>query len=343
MRKKKLMTQANQIRMEGVPALGTTELNGGTNNPIGYYNPDKELYKRLWHNYAFNQNVSKYVWKNLPNGYKSWQIERMLYYRHSIAGFYVGGRVYIMPWVTKSQLLNPNGFPTKISPITFNGRPLAGKNDYFNEGFELDVDYNGNETDKYSAVLLYDSVPYASTGFSPSRWYFDDLIIKEIADTFARININVVVSNKKIILQIKDAKQAEVVRKELEKGFGSDSPFMIVTTPLEAGSIQSSSDFNADELFNTIKNYDAIRCSMSGISSKAFGTDKKERLVSGELAGYEEEKDLILDMGLDLRKEFCELCNKKFGTNMSVEKRNDSYQDDINGRGNTQEEEEERL
>ena len=48
-------------------------------------------------------------------------------------------------------------------------------------------------------------------------------------------------------------------------------------------------------------------------------------------------------MGLDLRKEFCELCNKKFGTNMSVEKRSDSYQDDVNGRGNTQEEEEERL
>lgn len=342
-RKSKMMAQANMLRVQGYPALGTTELNGGENNPIGIYNPDKEKYIRLWTNYAFNQNVSKYIWKNLPNGYKSWQIERMLYFRHSVAGFWIGGRIYIMPWVTNTSMLNPNGMPTKIKPITFNGRPLAGQNDALNDGFELNVDQNGNETDKYSAVILWDSVPYSGMGLSPARYYFDHIIIREIADTFARVNINVVVSNKKIILQIKDAKQAEVVRRELESAFSSDCPFAIVTAPLEAGSIQSTSDFNADELFNTIKNYDAIRCFMSGISSKSFGTEKKERLVSGELAGAEEEKDLILDMGLDLRKEFCELMNKKFGTNIEVYKRSDLYDEDINGRGNTQEDEEERL
>ena len=106
----------------------------------------------------------------------------------------------------------------------------------------------------------------------------NQIIIDEIANTFARVNINIVVSNKKILLQIKDAKQRDVVQKELETIFGSDCPFGIITSPLEAGSIQSSSDYNADDLFNTLKNYDGIRCSMSGISSKGFGAEKKKTL-----------------------------------------------------------------
>ena len=43
-------------------------------------------------------------------------------------------------------------------------------------------------------------------------------------------------------------------------------------------------------------------------------------------------------MGLDLRKEFCDLCNKKFGLNMSVRKRAESYEADVNGLGQTQKE-----
>ena len=87
---------------------------------------------------------------------------------------------------------------------------------------------------------------------------------------------------------------------------------------------------------------------MSGISSKGFGAEKKERLVTGELTGAEEEKDLILDMGYDLRKLFADQCNKKFGTNIQVFKRADLYENEReseepsteeNGQGQTAEEE----
>ena len=82
---------------------------------------------------------------------------------------------------------------------------------------------------------------------------------------------------------------------------------------------------------------------MSGISSKGFGTEKKERLVAGELAGAEEEKDLVLDMGLMMRKEFCETINKKFGLNVSVRKRIDDYKEDLDGNGMNEEERENEL
>lgn len=330
-------SQANLLRNDGTPALGSYIDTTKTINPVGFYNPDKETYKQIWTNYDLNQCVSRYVWEGLPNGLTSWNLERMLYFRGSLCGFKFAGKFYILPY-TPTGRINPYGIPVEVKPITYNGRPVAGKNDFVSETFKLPVDVMGDFNSDYGAVLLYDSIPYSPTTKSPSRFYLNQIIIREMADVFARVNINVVVSNKKILLQIKDPKQAEIARKELEIAFGSDSPFGILTGEMPVETIQNSSDYQADDLFNTIKNYDAIRCFMSGISSKNFGTEKKERLVSGELAGNEEQKDLVLDMGLDLRKEFCELCNKKFGLNMSVRKRAESYEADVNGLGQTQEE-----
>lgn len=341
---KQPLTQANQLRSAGVAALGETTDPRTKTNPIGFYNPDKKQYELIWTNYDLNQCVSRYIWEGLPNGLTSWNLERMLYFRGTLAGFMFAGRFYILPYVP-SPKINPYGLPSAIKPLTYNGQAVAGKNEFFSENFDLPVDVLGDKTDAYSAVLLYDALPYSATGQAPSRFFLNQIIIKEMADTFARVNINIVVSNKKILIQCKDAKQAPVIQKELENAFGSDCPFAVITSPLEVGSIQSANDYNADDLFNTIKNYDAIRCFMSGISSKGFGAEKKERLVTGELTGAEEEKDLILDMGYDLRKLFAEQCNAKFGTNIKVYKRADFYKQqnqpstEINGKGLTAEEE----
>ena len=335
-------SQANLIRQEGAPALGTIEINGGTNNPVGYYNPDKSKYEMIWGYYDFIQCCSRYVWDNLPEGYSSQLIERMLYFRASLVGFKLAGRLYILPYVATGNSLDLLGRPTRVKPIAYNGKEIAGSNDYINKNYSIDVDIFG-DNDENKGVLLFDNIPTNNFGNVPSRYILNKVLIKEIADTFARININIVVSNKKILLQIKDAKQREVIRKELESIFSSDCPFGLITSPLESSAIQSTTDFNADELFNAIKNYDGIRCFMSGISSKGFGTEKKERLVAGELAGAEEEKDLVLDMGLMMRKEFCETINKKFGLNVSVRKRIDDYKEDLDGNGMNEEERENEL
>ena len=310
------------LRAGGYNALGKKT------NPIGIYNPDKTKFIELWTNYDMNQCCSRYVWENLPNGLESWNLERMIYFRGSVCGFRFGGLEYILPYTMNAGSLNPYGKPSKVRPITYNGRPVSGKDDFFKSNFELPVDVDGNETNDYDAVILYDSIPYTPSGQPCSRYAYNQILIEQIADVFARININIVVSNKKILLQVKDPKQKEVIEKELLSAFGSDSPFALITSELDVNNLQNSNDYNADDLFNTLKNYDAIRCFMSGISSKGYGSEKKERLITGELTGAEEEKDLILDMGFDLRKQFADLMNKKFGTNIIVRKRSDSYEEE---------------
>lgn len=333
---------ANLVRTEGYPALGSYTETGGNINPIGYYKPDKSKYIQLWEKYDLEQVCSRFVWKNLPNGLTSWNLERMLYWRGSLAGFKYAESIYILPYVISGGL-NVYGTPTKIQPMSYNGQAPSGLNDFFGKDFKLNVDTYGDEEKNYDAVLLYDNIPFGPGGGNISRAYYNRIIINEIADTLSRVNINIAVSNKKILLKILDAKQRKVVEKELAIAFGSDSPFAVITGDLDSTSIQSTNDFNADELFNAVKNYDAIRCFINGISSKSFGSEKKERLVSGELAGAEEEKDLILDMAFDMRKLFCDLMNKKFGTNISVKKRADDYKEDLDGNGMTEQEREEEL
>lgn len=322
-------SQANMLRTQGVSALGTLGIKCEI-NPIGFYSPNKRLYKTLWQNYDCQQCVSRYIWDDLPNGYTSWEIERMLYLHGAIALFVVAGEVYFFPFVSDGEP-NPRGFPTSIKPITYNGA-INGSFSVINENFNLPINANGNLDFEGGAVILYDQIPLASNMCKPlSRAMLNDIIINDIIDTMARININIVVTNKKIGLVIKDAKQRDVVQKELEKAFASDCPFFILTSPLEVDTVQSTSDFNSLELFSVLKNYDAIRCFMNGISTKGFGSEKKERVITGELEGANEEKDLILDLGYDLRKEFCERVNRMFGLNIKVSRRADvEGYDDLN-------------
>lgn len=291
-------------------------------------------YEFIWTNYDMNQNIAKYVWENLPNGLQSWNIERMLYFRGTLAGFMFKGQFYILPYSIRGAI-NPYGLPVAVKPIAYNGSAPGGDSSFFGETFELPVDNYGDENDKASAVLLYDAIPFSPTNKAPSRYFMNKIIIHEMCEVMSRININIVVSNKKIILRVPDSDTANIVRGELENAFDSDSPFVVVESPLETQEIQSSSDFNADELFNTLKNYDAIRCFMNGISSKTFGVEKKERLTTGELAGGEEEKELIYDLGWDMRKMFADECNKRFGLDIKVYKRTDFFEtsDELNGNG----------
>ena len=332
-------TLANKLRSEGVQALGSTTPTNKRTNPVFRINVPKEEYRVIWTNYDMQQCCARYYWVDLPDNIDSYNVERMLYYRACLSGFKIGGKIYILPFYIQGSL-NPYGFPTRLKPLTFNGKSIPGKNDFFADGFSLPVDFDGNANDQYSAVLLYDQIPNINGQTVATRYLLNQIIINEMVEVFSRININVVISNKKIGLVVKDPKQADIVRDELAEAYSSDCPFYVISSPLDTQSLGTTSDFNSEDLFATIKNYDAVRCFMSGISSKGFGADKKERLISMEMNGVEEEKDLILDMGLELRKQFADRMNKKFGTNIKVYKRADKFkEEDIEENANEEEEE----
>jgi len=336
-------SQANKLRSMGVPALGTFDYDGKQINPVKFVNANKSNYMLLWSNYDLTQCISRYVWENLPDNIKSYDLERMLYYRTSLTGFKFAGHIMILPY-TITGGLNPYGYPITGKPLTYNGKPISDNNgnDIFN--YDLKFNASGVPDGEYNAILLFDSVPrFAGSNMGISRFQLNQIIISNMAEVLARININVIVTNKKLFFVAKDANQKSVIEREIQQFLGSDAPFDVITSPLEIQTIQNTNDYQADDLFNVLKNYDAIRCFMSGIQSKNFGTEKKERLVSGELAGNEEQIDLVADIGLELRQNFANNMNKLFGTNIKVHKRADEYEDEVDGRNLTKLDEEGNL
>lgn len=339
-------SQANILRDMGTPALGTLQKSGKLNNPLGRFNPPRDRYRAIWTHYDLYQYCSYLRWTIPENakGLTSWNLNRMLYFHGSLGGFEYEGNQYVLPYAIEGEL-NPYGAPTQGRPLTYNGGAPAKNPKFFQEKFILDINNIGSasQDNKNKMFILYDAIPCTSSQQPPSRYVYNSVIIDEIAETLARININVTVSNKKIMLVVKDVAQREIVEDELRNAFGSDSPFAILSSPLEVDSVQASSDYNADDLFNTVKNWDAIRCFTEGIDSKNFGTEKKERLVSGELAGNESQINLVGDMRLAFAQDFCDNMNAAFGGGWAVEKQIDKYTDPMNGRGNTKLEEEEEL
>ena len=353
MSKQRPNSLANQLRAKGInlPNLHDGTLINCGINPIGVCNIDREKYKILWTHYDMSQCITRYKWNNLPNGLTGWLIEKMLYYRGSVCGFKYGGKIYILPYTLYGE---PNiyGLPYKVQPITFNGQePSDTREDkpFLGQEFALPINLSGDEEEEATAVILYDNPPFTNTSHATSRFCFNQCLIEDIAETLARVKINVTISSKKIGLQVRDAKQKSVVEKELGIAFSSDSPYFTYTDPMPVEQINDTGDIVTDELFNTIKNYDAMRCFMNGIDSKNFGTDKKERLVSGELAGNETQIDYILYRGLEYRKEFCDKMNKLFGLKMEVTLYRDEFDlqneasMEVNGNNKTKLEEEEEL
>ena len=292
------------------------------------YTPNKEQYRKVWSNLDLNQNCNKYRWKNLPKGLTSWNLERMLYYYGALCGFKYNGAVWVLPF-TATRDLNAYGFPTTIQPITFNGRtPEDASKDFFGADFKVEMFMPEDKPDDKKACILLDSIPEACGTFIPMpRYAQNTILINDIVETLKRVNINVVVSNKKIVIQCQDENQADVIRQELAEGFSSDSPFIVCTNASSLPNISQASDLQASDLFNVIKQYDSIRCQQSGILTKSFGQDKKERVNSGELMGEREQVNIIYDVGLYLRQEWANDMNRCLGTTISVEENKEALED----------------
>ena len=293
------------------------------------YTPSKEQYKKVWDYLDLNQNCNKYRWEGLPKGLTSWNLERMLYYYGALCGFKYGGQIWILPF-TATQDLNAYGFPTTIQPITFNGRtPDNSSKDFFGADFKVEMFMPEETPDDKKAVILLDSIPEACGTFIPlSRYAQNTILINDIIETLKRININIVVSNKKLIINCTDENQAEVIRQELGEGFSSDSPFIVCTNPTSLPNISQTSDLQASDLFNVVKQYDSIRCQQSGILTKSFGQDKKERVNSGELMGEKEQVNIIYDVGLYLRQIFAKDMNRCLGTSIYCHENKEAREDE---------------
>ena len=265
------------------------------------------------------QNCNKYKWNGLPKHLSSWLIELMLYARGSLCGFIYGGELKILPF-TSTGTLNEVGLFTKVQPMSYNGQLNGGDGKY--NISEIDV-YDGRGGSKNPACILFDNLPYINQSYKVMpRFVLNNKFVEWQADLLGRIKINIANSTKRILIKCPNEAQKRQLEKDLKAAYSTNNPFIIYTdgAPLETDGtfLDIKDDLHAQDLIETWQSLNNIRCMLSGIDNTgAF--EKKERKITAEQTGNQEQTDIVNDSGLSLRKWFIDCLKDAYPDNEVVQ------------------------
>lgn len=284
------------------------------------------------------QNCNKYKWTGLPAHIPSWTLELMLYSRGSLAGFVYAGEFKVLPFESIGTL-NEVGLFTKIRPMSYNGFVDNDGDSPLSADLEIPV-YDGRPSnDEMRACVLLDNYPFINNSYKVfSRFVLNNEFVKWQADLLDRIGINIKNSTKRILIKVSDPKQKKQLELDLKAAYNTISPFIIYTdgAPLETDGtfLDIKDDLHAQDLIETWQSLNNIRCMISGIDNNgAF--NKKERMITAEQTGNNQQTDVVYDSGLMFRKLWLDQLKAAYPDNevikgISVElNENNSYNIDI--------------
>lgn len=283
-------------------------------NVINDITRQQALSKAIWIDFLTDLDLRQWcnilIWENVPNNIPSWLINQMAYYRGTLAAFEYNGQFYMLPWVQTGKI-NIYGLPTEITPITYNGTADVSNPIAFSKTYQCIINNSGNYEEKANTIIYYANMPVWQQGNVIAPYIKNRKVIEQCADILARINIQVVVTNKKIFLKCDDVKQAQNLLRQLNKSLNSQSPFAVIgSMNTETIELQPTVQ-NASDLWLHLKGFNDIRNMSNGLANDGF-FDKKERKITAEAEGSQEQTSLPLQDRLYFAKLLVEQCKLQF-------------------------------
>ncbi len=270
----------------------------------------KSEYEKMLLDLDYQQVAGRYRWEGLPDYITSWQIENMLYYRGSLIGFFNGGELILLPYATQGGI-NVYGLPTKIKPLAYNGGAVETEKAYAN-GLELIVDSHGglNTSKAKKGALLFDRLPMFKSGYNISYYMLTRKLRSDMAEILARIKNNIKNADKKIVFYCDSEAEKTAFYNAISESYTADDPFIVMVrnsaterAGLTSEPLHTDVQLQAQELFESFQSLNNLRCQIEGIGSGDV-FEKKERKITGELNGQEEQTAICKDVGLYMRKLF---------------------------------------
>lgn len=287
--------------------IDTNPGNVNIDNYIRDYNHMLETADRL-------QCINRYVTEGLPTAFTSDFIENKLYYKTAICCILYNNDVIFTDFTTNGKL-NKLGELEWIEPITFDGHSL---------GFKLRC-YNGTgnyEFNKNCAIVIKDYSLSLGAEKGIPRCNLNLLTtIKDEVMTYKQLYINILMNVNKLLVRCENESQSKNLLKQAKN--------LLDPTQLLIG-VQNLNTFNDDfemqkfvdkvditGLTQAIEYYNKIRRQFNGIPAPT-SFEKKQRLITDEIADVTTAGNLILYDGYMQRKIAYDRINKCFGTNIQV-------------------------
>jgi len=254
-------------------------------------------------NHLMNLAINRFTWGNLPLGLTSEQLEKLLIEKGVLMGYKSKYGLVILPCFGENKI-NIYGLPTHYRTMSVNGimEDLVD----IKEGVLLKN--NPTSTGDYNLISNYATL-------------LNDIQMTQDVNLFQQNIPKIIITEngseltaKNIINKLRQFKLFIFARKS-------------ITSQIKVEDVlDTSSPYLLDKLTDFEKEkYNQI---LTRLGINNANTDKKERLITDEVNANNDLINVNLDLMFDVRKKFTEEFNSKFGTNVTVEKREVNLNDD---------------
>ena len=338
------MAQAkNNARIIDVNTLIAAGINPKTGLPykIGSTdNPRKGEIKAALRVMDEQNAINRYTWYNLPYGLNGQLMERILYYRGQGAFFFMPSNetFYFLPYAL-SGTIDVYGRYTAITPLPFSGGKVSGdgKEKAWIEGLIKDCvydvaidDYNKKDMET-KCVLLSDYSKQLSQTVLP-RERLQDPLIDLMSNMPCYMNTALINSTgiQGMVVGAQDEQQNVTVASQQVKdaALNGEKYIAMIGSPslIDLGTNTGAA---AEEFMRAFQSLDNVRLSLYGLDNGgAF--QKNSHMLESEQAANGGQVDLIMQDGLTLRQEFCNIVNSIWPIGIWCEVSESATQNDKN-------------
>lgn len=318
----------------------------GLPNKIGTKPCLKENVKKALRLIDEQDAVNRYTWYNLPCNITSQELERMLYYKGQLAFFYMKDldEFYFMPYALDGTIDFYGRFNT-VHPVPMtSGEDKAGKAQaellsniklkcvY---GIKLPEDLTVEDLTK-STVLLHDYSKQLSQTIIP-RQIINDGIIDIEAECIPFMRTALIEETGVMGVRVQDADQAAAVQdgaNSLVNAAMNGDMYVPIVGQMEFQELTNGTTGKAEDYMLAMQSLDNFRLSLYGIDNGGLFEKKAHELqseadINGGPVG------LVLQDGLSIRQNFCNIVNSIWGLGIWCEPAENIMGADLNGDGLT--------
>ena len=316
----------------------------GLPNKIGTKPCLKENVKKALRLIDEQDAVNRYTWYNLPCNITSQELERMLYYKGQLAFFYMEDldEFYFMPYALDGTIDFYGRFNT-IHPVPMtSGEEKAGKAqaELLSQiklkciyGIKLPEDLKVEDLTK-SAVLLHDYSKQLSQTIIP-RQIINDGIIDIEAECIPFMRTALIEETGVMGVRVQDADQAAAVQdgaNSVVNAAMNGDMYVPIVGQMEFQELTNGGTGKAEDYMLAMQSLDNFRLSLYGIDNGGLFEKKAHELqseadINGGPVG------LVLQDGLSIRQNFCNIVNSIWGLGIWCEPAENIMGADLNGDG----------
>ena len=289
--------------------------------------------------------VNRYVWYNLPANITSQELERMLYYKGQLCFFYDKDleEFYFMPFVLDGTIDFYGRYNT-IHPVPM----TSGTDDKGNKaqaqylaekklkcvyGIKLPEELTKKDLME-SCVLLHDYTKQLAQTIQP-RATVNDPLLDVMAECVPFMRTSMISSTGIKGVRVQDADQQQNVTdgsRSLEHAAMTGNPWVPIIGNIEFQELTDGPTGKIEEYMLAMQSLDNLRLSGYGIDNGGLFEKKAHELqteadINGGPVG------LVLQDGLSIRQNFCNIVNSIWGIGIWCEPAENISGADLNGDG----------